>query len=344
MLLNKNEIKQQTRELWKHCFDDTDDFLDIYFAEKYTDEANLTVRRDGRVVAAAQILPYQLLFYGLPLHSGYLSGLCVHPDQRGKGLASLLVREAHRRLYRQGAALSLLIPGNEKLRHFYERPQHGAYWTATYRTEQELMTDETADTTVEISQPDEWGNELFVAFRRQATLPFMLRPAENDFFAALAVCDRADGQVLVARRRKRVTGICLVAREPDGRIFVRSMWATDTSVRNAFLRHIAPNGNMHIYSRTPAAGTADGAIPYAMARVVNAERFLGTIAAAFPDFSLHIGVDGDLDVPENNGYYRVGNGRVSLTDKRPDRIVTPGGLAALLLAAQPVWAEMLLDE
>lgn len=344
MFLDKEDIKRQTRELWHCCFDDTDDFLDVYFEEKYSDEANLTVRQDGRVVAAGQMLPYQMLFYGVPLHAGYLSGLCVHPDVRGRGLASRLIREGHRRLYRQGAALSFLIPGDEALRAFYELPQHGAYWTAVFREEQVLAGGDSGGD-VEVSAPDDWGRDLYVFFRRNTVCPFMLRPAENDFFAALAACDRADGMVLVARRKQRLCGICLAVREADGRVFVRSMSVLGEAVSDAFLHHLRlVYGVAEIYARMPVSGEAPNAVRYAMARVVDAKRFLGAVASVHPDFRLHIGVDGDLDVPENNGYYLVADGHVRVTDRRPDCIVTPGGLAALLLGAQPTWAGMLLDE
>ena len=64
MLYSPEEIKQQTRELWRTCFNHSEEFMDIYFDEKYTDEANLTIRHDGRVVAATQLLPYRFTFYG----------------------------------------------------------------------------------------------------------------------------------------------------------------------------------------------------------------------------------------------------------------------------------------
>ena len=32
MLLSPDEIKEQTRQLWRTCFDDTEDFMDIYFS------------------------------------------------------------------------------------------------------------------------------------------------------------------------------------------------------------------------------------------------------------------------------------------------------------------------
>ena len=50
MILTPQEIKQQTRALWKECFHDSEAFMDIYFEEKYTDQQNITVREDGKVI------------------------------------------------------------------------------------------------------------------------------------------------------------------------------------------------------------------------------------------------------------------------------------------------------
>lgn len=345
MLLTKEEIQQQTRELWKTCFNDSEEFMDIYFDEKYSDAVNHTLRPDGRVVAAMQLLPYRMTFYNNILHAGYVSGLCVHPDYRRRGLASQLLREAHRKLYKQGGALSFLIPGSDELRHYYERMQHGAYWTSTFRLETEIEDSGITDDSLTISQPDEWGTDLYVFYRRNVVQDFMLHPAENDFFAALATCDLENGYVLVVRRKNRIVGLTLAVPEADGRVFLRSTLSDDFAVKDLVVRHLKREcGVDKIYMRVPVVGDTEGAQPYAMARVVNVERFLRAVVHANPEFQIHIGVDGDLDVPENNGYYLVHDGKVTITDRRPGDIVTPGGLAALFLGSQPTRCEMMLDE
>lgn len=347
MLYSPEEIKQQTRELWRTCFNNSEEFLDIYFDEKYTDEANLTIRHDGRVVAATQLLPYRFTFYGSVQHIGYLSGLATAPEYRNRGFASNLIHEAHRRLYKQGATLSFLIPQDDDTRHFFEKPQHGAFWTSVYR--QELPLDITNDgdfSKIEVTRPDEWTNELYVFYRRlTAELPFMVHPSENDFFAALEEADLKDGYILVAHRKRRMVGFCLAVKEPNGKVYIRTLAITETSTRAAFVDYLCREcGVEQVYRRFCLPGSLKGCMPYAMARVVNVPRFLSAIATPNPGFQLHIGVDGDLDIPENNGWYIVENGRVRLTDVKPESIVTPGGLAAMFMAAQPMVMDLMLDE
>ena len=346
MLFTQEEIKQQTRKLWGECFHDSEEFKDIYFEEKYKDEYNLTHRVDGNVAAAVQVLPYRMTFYGMVLHAGYISGLATGEAFRKRGLASHMIREAHRRLYQQGAAVSFLIPGTDELRRFYEKPTHGLYWTSTFRKETEIKISGEIDDKIEIVQPDEWGGDLYVFYRRNTmNQPFMLHSSENDFYAALADCDLEGGMVLVARRKRRLQGICLAIVEPDGRCVLRSLLAIDEKVKDAFLKYLMEKTGVNsVMARVAVPGSISGAMPYAMARVINVEKFLESVLAVYPTFQLHIGVDGDMDIPENNGYYLIDDGKLTITDEKPDSIVTPGGLAAMFLGAHPTTLEMMLDE
>lgn len=345
-LFTDDEVKQQTRELWKECFHDSDEFLDIYFSDKYEGAANLTTCREGRVVAAVQILPYRMSFYGRNVLSGYISGLCVHPDYRKQGIASELLQRANRILYRQGATFSFLIPGNDELRKFYEKPQHGAYWTSTYRLEVECKPEGAeTDSEIEIEQPYEWPLELYLFYRRNSGYPFIFNPSENDFYAALSTCDLEDGFVLTARRHRKLVGICLAVPTDDKRIIIRSILVKSQKVKDAFLRYLAKKtGCEKIVAKAPAPGSMKGVEPYAMARVVCADRLFGNVLAAYPDFQLCIGIDEDRFVPENNGYYDLHDSKIFISDQRPDSVVTPGGMASMFLSAHPVYTEMMLDE
>mgnify|MGYP000234960906 CR=1 FL=1 len=36
-----NAIKEKVRDLWQNCFDDSEDFMNLYFSTKYSDENTL---------------------------------------------------------------------------------------------------------------------------------------------------------------------------------------------------------------------------------------------------------------------------------------------------------------
>ena len=81
MILTPQEIKQQTRALWKECFHDSEEFMDIYFEEKYTDQQNITVREDGKVIGAMQVIPYPMTFAGTPQTRGRLATAAAGPPR-----------------------------------------------------------------------------------------------------------------------------------------------------------------------------------------------------------------------------------------------------------------------
>jgi len=109
------------RQMWKTCFGDSEEFMDIYFSSKYKDENTLIYIEDGIPVASLQMLPYQITFYGEIIPFSYLAGLCTLPVYRKKGYMGQLINEAHRIIAEREIPLAILIPAEEWLYGFYEK-------------------------------------------------------------------------------------------------------------------------------------------------------------------------------------------------------------------------------
>jgi len=107
--------------MWKTCFDDTDEFIDLYFSEKYKNENTLVYMQGNEVVASLQMLPYQFTFYGDEIPIAYISGACTLPTFRGKGLMSKLLIEAFSLMQKGNIPLSVLIPAEKWLYDYYSR-------------------------------------------------------------------------------------------------------------------------------------------------------------------------------------------------------------------------------
>lgn len=114
-------IKEQVRQLWKLCFTDSDEFVELYFRMRYTDELNSYIEVGGKVVAALQRLPYPMIYEGTIVPTSYISGACTHPDYRNRGVMKQLLMKAHRRMYEDGVVLSTLIPAEEWLKAYYAK-------------------------------------------------------------------------------------------------------------------------------------------------------------------------------------------------------------------------------
>lgn len=50
-------IKSQIKDLWKLCFDDSDEFIELYFRMRYNQNVNIFINSGNRVISALQMLP-----------------------------------------------------------------------------------------------------------------------------------------------------------------------------------------------------------------------------------------------------------------------------------------------
>ena len=72
--------KDEVKTLWKLCFNDSDEFTDLYFKMRYKDEVNRVIREDGKIISALQMIPYPMTFCDEVISTSYISGACTHPD------------------------------------------------------------------------------------------------------------------------------------------------------------------------------------------------------------------------------------------------------------------------
>ena len=67
-------MREQVKKLWKLCFNDSDEFTEMYFRLRYNNEVNIAIQSGEEVIAALQILPYPMTFGGKEISTGYVSG------------------------------------------------------------------------------------------------------------------------------------------------------------------------------------------------------------------------------------------------------------------------------
>ncbi|MHB8963257.1 MAG: GNAT family N-acetyltransferase [Saccharofermentanales bacterium] len=80
------EDKNGFIRLWEICFDDTPEFVDFFFSSRYFPEYSVCIIHDGRLVAAMQSMPLQLMIRKVPVDAAIVAGVCTHPDFRSRGL------------------------------------------------------------------------------------------------------------------------------------------------------------------------------------------------------------------------------------------------------------------
>lgn len=118
---DQDRILQETRDLWKLVFNDSDKFMDLYFSRVYKPKYNVTCQLNHHVVAALQTLPYALLYHGQELPAVYISGVSTHPDYRHQEIGNNLMRQAHFDLFYKNVVYAALIPAEDWLYEWYTK-------------------------------------------------------------------------------------------------------------------------------------------------------------------------------------------------------------------------------
>ena len=119
--LSDNYNMQNVRQMWKICFNDTEEFMDIYFSEKYLNDNTLLYFENNSPVASLQMLPYYFTFYGVQIPISYISGACTLPEFRNKGLMGKLLIQSFEVMKERKIPLSILIPADNQLCSYYKK-------------------------------------------------------------------------------------------------------------------------------------------------------------------------------------------------------------------------------
>lgn len=115
---------RQCRQLWKTCFGDSDEFIDLYFSRRATENNTFTLTLPNGIVACqTQCLTYEVSEHN-KTHDytlGYISGLATLPAHRGHGYAQEVMHRMLSYMKQQGMDYSFLIPANEGVAGWYAR-------------------------------------------------------------------------------------------------------------------------------------------------------------------------------------------------------------------------------
>jgi predicted acetyltransferase len=106
-----HSIKDQLKTLWKDAFSDCDEFIELYFEQKYKPHNTLVKTVNNKVLSTLQMLDYKMSFYGYDVGTSYISGAATQKNQRGNGLMRLLLCKSFEIMYNKQQLFSILIPG-----------------------------------------------------------------------------------------------------------------------------------------------------------------------------------------------------------------------------------------
>jgi predicted acetyltransferase len=356
-------IKCQTRSLWKAVFGDTDEFMDLYFGQKYRHELNVFHEEDGHVVSALQCLPYTMTYGHDELEVSYVSGVCTREDLRNRGLMSNLLDEAHRHIFDMGAVFSFLIPAEPWLFGYYER---FGYNTLFYESQAKIVSTmlkpDTSLGIAAVSESDSFDetavSEYFALRMRERDC--CIQHAAPDLHVVLADLFMGGGTLWVARQKpdpvsgtpesvesEHIVGLAFaVQREETVHVF--ELLSDTDAVRDSLLSSILQSTDLDVLLHEPDKSTVSQH-RVGQLRVINVLTALRHYAGLNPDVAMDIRVHGDKAIVENNGIYRVSHGRAErlpaqlLTDGLPLKDFSNLDLAAFLMQDMHPYLSLMLN-
>lgn len=336
--------KEEVKALWKRCFDDTQEFVDLYFAQRYKDDINHVVRRDGQVVAALQAIPYPMTFCGEMISASYISGACTHPDYRSQGLMSGLLADTHRQMYEQGISLAMLIPAESSLFDYYARSGYASVFGYVRHTVKALSL--RPSTFYTITDETYWKEYRFDHYHYLTTTlqkrPCCVQHCRNDFWVIMEDLRLSDGKLLAARHAGRMVGMAFCVQEGN-RTVIKELLADNALIQDSLLDKAAQlYQTEELDCLTP--GCSDSHY-LGMARLIHPEKMLAMFATRYPKLELHIELTGDETIPANNGYYNICQGRCTC-DELPDSSYSRCNLqefTRLLLKAEHPYMSLMLN-
>lgn len=195
--------KEQIKELWRICFDDTEDYIQLYFDRVYKEEQALTIERNGKIISALQLMPYTMTWCGTEITMAYIYAACTDPKERGKGLMRDLLHKAFHEMHRLDYDITALIPAEPWLFDYYRK--HGYTETFDYSVDCYTCPENLKmDNTIEIVIPDfEKENHWYTYFdsKMRKRMCSVLH-TEEDFLTIAADNRLVEGKILGAVNKK----------------------------------------------------------------------------------------------------------------------------------------------
>lgn len=109
-LLCDMDEKQRTRRVYRQAFEDSESFVDYYYAEKCRDNRIAVVEENGEIVSMIHLNPYRLMVDGTEWAVTYLVAGATEVTRRGKGYYRRVIQYALDVLTQEGQPFCYLMP------------------------------------------------------------------------------------------------------------------------------------------------------------------------------------------------------------------------------------------
>lgn len=310
--------RDDIKRIWSECFNDSPEYVDMYFSRVYNDSDGMTLEKNGKVVSSLLLQRYAMRFHGVDVPVSYVAGAATRRNARGKGYMSELMIEALYASAERGDMLCALIPAHDWLYYFYDR---FGFSTVFFVDAQRFTSFHTFPVTGNYKVvEDPYAPEVYETFRRlEHEREGAVIHSQRDF---LNIIDDlrldTDGRMVVMANNEGSIVSMAWGVVRDDMVVVNELLGTDADARTAALRQLRQlYGDKPFKVLAPAAekeGSRRKLYPHGMARIVNVLMSLEAIATAHKEWKCVIKVRDDL-MPINSHCYEVKGGKVEVKDE-----------------------------
>lgn len=301
--------KEQAKALWNMCFNDSENFTELYFRKRYTDYNTIGLSEDGAMATVMQLLPYPFHLFNRQLPSAYVSGACTNPEYRNKGLMSKLLKKGLNSLNDTGIPICTLIPANDWLYGYY---RHSGFETVFFNTttsfdfKKKISTEQYS-----LIVEDTYSPKAYEFLEKCLTsYPCSILHTKDDYEVILEDLRLANGKVFLLSEFGQVVAIAIAYfNSEDGSIHINELQNITREAKDAILSLISDHFNTSHFMHTHAA-TAQSTEQYGMLRIVKAQDVLEVFAKAKPEMCTQFYLEDDI-IKANQGIYNVEQGKVS---------------------------------
>ncbi len=310
------EKKQEIKKIYKEAFNDTAEYVDMYFDKVYDDEEAMIYYAENSVPASSLFLKrYKMTFGDETVDIAYISAAATRRQFRDRGFMKTLIKEAIMKSRDRGDLFVTLIPAQKWLFDYYARFGFSTVfyveelrYTSLHRFAYEGEYDF-------LDNPD--TDEVYQAFDRMMRLrKNCVQHSRKDFSDIVADNKLDRGEIAVVRDPLSGMVVALAfGVMKDGCLMVKDVLADFPDAANAALSRLTarfPHVSVKVVN-LPEDNTLMPLEQKAMARIVNVGEVLKVVARQNKSLKMNIRVTDDI-LPDNNHIYFIDNATCTVND------------------------------
>lgn len=308
-------LRDEMKRLWTESFDDSPEYVDMFFSRAYRDCDVLCKRRetDDELLSALLLQPYKMTFHGIEVGADYICGAATYRNHRGKGYMASLLIDALKESRNRGSMLTMLIPGET---HLFEYYASKGFSEVFFASEQRFTAVHPFNLKNEFSLYENiYDDAVYNKFRKWETeRAGSVLHTRRDFLNILDDNRMDNGNVVVMADDDGHPVSIAFAVERDGVAVVTELLGESTDARNAAMRQLRGEyGDLPFKLLAPAAARPEFLTPRGMARITNPSVALEAIANKYPNLKYRCRITDTL-LPENSHIYMIDKGEASIDD------------------------------